>query len=281
MKGFLTDEFLLTNEPARRLYHEFAASQPILDYHCHLRPQDIAENRRFENLFEIWLAEDHYKWRAMRANGVAERYCTGNATPYEKYLGWARTVPYTLRNPLYHWTHLELRRYFGIHELLDESSAPTIWEQASSALAQGLTTHAILQRFRVEAVCTTDDPTDDLRHHKEIAKLNLPTKAFPTFRPDMVLTIGSEEFIPWIARLSQAADVEVLDLNSFLDALRDRHDYFHSLGCRLSDHGLEHCYAEPCSDRGAAGIFSKAREGHSISEEDRTRFSSFMMLFFG
>ena len=168
MKGFLTDEFLLTNEPARRLYHEFAASQPILDYHCHLRPQDIAENRRFENLFEIWLAEDHYKWRAMRANGVAERYCTGDATPYEKYLAWARTVPYTLRNPLYHWTHLELQRYFGVHELLDESSAPTIWERASSALAQGLTTHAILQKFRVEAVCTTDDPTDDLRHHKEI-----------------------------------------------------------------------------------------------------------------
>lgn len=281
MKGFLTEDFLLSNEPARRLYHRFAAPQAILDYHCHLLPQDIAENRRFANLFEIWLQGDHYKWRAMRANGIPERYCTGDATPYEKYLAWARTVPYTLRNPLYHWSHLELQRYFDITELLDESSAPAIWEGANALLAEGLTAHAVLQRFRVEAICTTDDPTDDLRHHRAIANSNLTTQVFPTFRPDRALAIGEAEFATWIKRLSQAANVDIRDLSSFLQALRNRHDAFHSMGCRLSDHGLEHCYATPCSEREAAAIFSKVPEGLAITEEDRVRFRSFMMLFFG
>ena len=173
MTGFLTEDFLLSNDAARRLYHQFAAPQPILDYHCHLSPRDISENRQFANLFEIWLEGDHYKWRAMRANGVAEKDITGSATPYEKFLAWARTVPYTLRNPLYHWTHLELQRYFGIAELLDETSAASIWERANAALSGGLTAHAILQKFHVDVVCTTDDPTDDLGHHRAIAKSNL------------------------------------------------------------------------------------------------------------
>lgn len=285
MTGFLTEDFLLSSDAARRLYHQFAAPQPILDYHCHLSPQDIAEDRRFGNLFEIWLEGDHYKWRAMRANGIAEKYVTGDATPYEKFLAWARTVPYTLRNPLYHWTHLELQRYFGITELLDEKSAPSIWERANAALAGGLTAHAILQKFRVEVVCTTDDPADDLRHHEAIAKSNLTsiltTKVFPAFRPDRALAIGRAEFVPWIERLSKVANVEVRSLETFLQALRARHDYFHTLGCRLSDHGLDHCYATPCSERTAAVIFSKAREGQSVTDEERTQFASFMMLFFG
>jgi glucuronate isomerase len=281
MAGFLTEDFLLSNDIARRLYHQFAAEQPILDYHCHLSPQDIAENRQFANLFEIWLEGDHYKWRAMRANGVPEKYITGDATPYEKFLAWARTVPYTLRNPLYHWTHLELQRYFGITELLDEKSAPSIWERANAALAGGLTAHAILQKFRVEVVCTTDDPTDDLRHHRAIAKSNLPTQVFPAFRPDKALGIGDAEFVPWIGRLSKVANIDIRNLKTFLQALHSRHDYFHSLGCRLSDHGLDHCYATPCSERAAAAIFSKARKGQSITQDDRTHFASFMMLFFG
>jgi len=281
MKGFLTEDFLLSNDAARRLYHQFAAPQPILDYHCHLRPQDIAENRRFANLFEIWLEGDHYKWRAMRANGVAERYVTGDASPYEKFLAWARTVPYTLRNPLYHWTHLELQRYFGIAEFLDESSAPAIWERANAQLSGGLTAHAILQKFRVEVVCTTDDPTDDLRHHQAIAKSTLPTRVFPAFRPDKALAVGEAEFVSWIERLSEATNVDVRDLNALLQALRSRHDYFHSMGCRLSDHGLDHCYATPCSERVAAAIFVKAREGQSMTEDERNQFASFMMLFFG
>ena len=280
MTPFLDDNFLLSNDAARRLYHDYAAPQPIIDYHCHLSPKDIAENRRFANLFEIWLEGDHYKWRAMRANGIAEGFITGDASPYEKFLAWARTVPYTLRNPLYHWTHLELQRYFGITELLDESSAPKIWERANTDLTQDLTAHGILQKFRVEVVCTTDDPTDDLRHHKKMAQSKLPTRVFPAFRPDKALAIGQPEFVIWIKQLSQAANVHIRNLNGFLDALRKRHDYFHSLGCRLSDHGLDHCFASPCSDRKAATIFSKGRAGKNISEGERNQFASFMMLFF-
>ncbi len=280
MNGFLTEDFLLSNDAARRLYHQFAASQPILDYHCHLSTRDIAENRRFANLFEIWLEGDHYKWRAMRANGVAEKYITGDATPYEKFLAWARTVPYTLRNPLYHWTHLELQRYFGISELLDEKSAPAIWERANAAL-QGLTAQAILQKFKVEVVCTTDDPADDLSHHQAIAKSKLRTQVFPAFRPDKALTIGDADFLPWVDRLSKIANVDVRTLDTLLQALQSRHDFFHSLGCRLSDHGLNHCYANPCTDRAAAAIFAKAREGQPISEDEHDQFASFMMLFFG
>jgi glucuronate isomerase len=212
---------------------------------------------------------------------VAEKYITGDATPYEKYMAWARTVPYTLRNPLFHWTHLELQRYFGITELLDESSAPAIWERANAALAGGVSAQVILWKFDVKVVCTTDDPTDDLRHHHEIAKANLATRVLPTFRPDKALGVGEAEFVTWIEQLSRVADTEVRDLNSFLDALRRRHDSFHAIGCRLSDHGLEHCYATPCADEAAAGIFSKALAGQSVTPDERTQFASFMMLFFG
>jgi glucuronate isomerase len=280
MKAFLDNNFLLSNEVAERLYHEHAAPQPILDYHCHLSPKDIAENRRFANLFEIWLEGDHYKWRAMRANGVPENYITGNASPYEKFRAWGRTVPDTLRNPLYHWTHLELQRYFGITELLDEKSAPKIWERANSALAQELTAHGILKKFRVEVVCTTDDPTDDLRHHRTIAQSKLPTRVFPAFRPDKALAIGEPEFRPWLKELSKAANIEIHNLKTFLDALRKRHDDFHALGCRLSDHGLDHCFASPCSERAAAAIVAKAHKGKPLTAEERTQFASFMMLFF-
>jgi len=281
MKGFLAEDFLLSNDYAQHLYRDFAAPQPIIDYHCHLRPQDIAENRRFANLFEIWLEGDHYKWRAMRANGVAEKYCTGDATPYEKYMAWARTVPYTVRNPLYHWTHLELQRYFGISELLDETSAPAIWERANGALASDLTVHEILRKFRVEVVCTTDDPTDDLRHHQAIAKSRLPTRVFPAFRPDKALAIGGPDFMRWVEKLSAAANIDVRDLASLLQAVRRRHDDFHSLGCRLSDHGLNSCYATPCSEKDADAIFLKAREDRPVSEDEKARFASFMMLFLG
>ena len=280
MKPFLDENFLLSNDIAERLYRQHAAHQPILDYHCHLSPSDIAANRRFANLFEIWLEGDHYKWRAMRANGIAERYITGAASPYEKFLAWARTVPYTLRNPLYHWTHLELQRYFDIKDLLDEKSAPSIWERANAALAQDLTTHGILKKFRVEAVCTTDDPTDDLRHHKAIAKSGMATRVFPAFRPDKALAIGTPEFQPWIEKLQKTANVEIRNLAAFLQALEKRHAAFHALGCRLSDHGLDHCFSTPCSEKTAASIFTKARNRKPVSKEQATQFASFMMLFF-
>jgi glucuronate isomerase len=280
MKDFLSEDFLLSTATAQRLYQQFAAPQPIFDYHCHLNPKDIAENRRFANLFEIWLEGDHYKWRAMRANGVAERYCTGEASPYEKFLAWARSVPYTLRNPLYHWTHLELQRYFGISELLDANSAPSIWERANATLEK-LTAHEILKRFRVETLCTTDDPVDDLRWHRQIAKSNLATRVYPALRSDRALKIGTPEFLPWLKQMEVAANVNIRSLNSFLDALRKRHDDFHSLGCRLSDHGLDYCYATPCSDQTAARIFLKARQRKAISKDEQDQFASFLMLFFG
>jgi glucuronate isomerase len=280
MRPFLDKDFLLSNNTARRLYDRWAAPQPIVDFHCHLPVKDIAENRRFANLFEIWLEGDHYKWRAMRAHGVAEKYITGEASPYEKFLAWAGTVPYTLRNPLYHWTHLELQRYFDITELLDESSAASIWERANAALADGLSAQAILQKFRVECVCTTDDPTDDLRYHRAMAAANLPTKVLPCFRPDKALWIGDPQFLPWVDKLAKAANAEIRNFNTFLQALESRHSDFHSLGCRLSDHGLDYCFSTPCSEREAGEIFVKARDGKSVSGGERRQFASFMMLFF-
>jgi glucuronate isomerase len=278
--SFLDENFLLSNDIARRLYHDYAKPQPVIDYHCHLHPKDVAQNRRFANLFDIWLEGDHYKWRAMRANGIPEKYITGDASPYEKFLAWARTVPYTLRNPLYQWTHLELQRYFGITTLLDETSAPQSWEQANAALAD-LTAQAILQKFRVEVVCTTDDPSDDLQFHRDLAQSGFSTTVLPAFRPDKALSIGTPAFETWAAKLQGAANVDIHDLNSFLEALRKRHDAFHLLGCRLSDHGLDQCFAASCSQTAAASIFDKARAAQTITEEERSNFASFMMLFFG
>ncbi len=281
--AYIHEDFLLTTPAARRLYHEYAAGEPILDYHCHLSPKDIAENRRFANLYEIWLEGDHYKWRAMRANGIEERFCTGDATPYEKFLAWARTVPYTLRNPLYHWTHLELKRYFGIDELLNEETAPRIWEQANACLATDeLTTHGILRKFQVRALCTTDDPAEDLCWHARIASSGLETRVFPAFRPDKVLAVNRPEvFNPWVERLGQASEVDIVRFADLLEALRRRHDAFHQRGCRLSDHGLDCCFADFCTEQTAAAIFDKVRSGNPATPEEHSRFASFLMLFLG
>jgi glucuronate isomerase len=281
--AFIHDDFLLTNRAARRLYHDWAKTEPVLDYHCHISPADIAANRQFANLFEIWLEGDHYKWRAMRANGVDERYATGDAPPYEKFLAWARTAPLTLRNPLYHWTHLELQRYFGIDDLLNESTAPAIWEKANAMLATGeLHAHGILRKFSVKALCTTDDPADDLDHHKTIAASGLETKVFPCFRPDKALIVHlPEAFNRWAARLEAVSKVSVTSFNTFLDALKSRHDFFHKMGGRLSDHGIDHPFSNFPSVAEAAGIFDRARSGQPASPEERERFASYMMLMFG
>jgi glucuronate isomerase len=281
--AFIHDDFLLESATARRLYHEFAAPEPILDYHCHLPPKDVAGNRRFANLFEIWLEGDHYKWRAMRANGVDENLVTGDAEPYAKFLAWARTVPQTLRNPLYHWTHLELKRYFGIEELLDESNAASVWERANEQLAgEELRAHGILEKFRVVAVCTTDDPTDDLEYHRQIAASGLKTRVFPTFRPDKALLVSHPDlFNDWVGKLAAAANIDIGSFQDFLDALKQRHDYFHSLGGRLSDHGLIRCYADFCSEEEAAAIFDEARSCQAASPAEQERFASFLMLYFG
>jgi glucuronate isomerase len=280
---FINENFLLQTRTARRLYRSWAAAEPILDFHCHLSAREIAENRRFENLQEIWLEGDHYKWRAMRANGVDERFCTGDASPYEKLLAWARTVPRTLRNPLHHWTHLELLRYFGIRELLDEGSTPKIWARANQRLkSEALSVQGILKKFRVVALCTTDDPADSLEFHERIRRSRLETKVFPAFRPDRALGIdGPAAFNEWTDRLGAAANVDISSFARFLDALRKRHDEFHALGCRLSDHGLKHCYADFCSEEEAQSIFETLRSEREISASETAAFASFMMLFFG
>ena len=281
--AFIDDSFLLQGRAARRLYEKHAAPQPILDYHCHLPPKDIADNRRFANLFEIWLEGDHYKWRAMRANGVPERFCTGDADPYDKFLAWARTVPKCLRNPLYHWTHLELRRYFGIDDLLDERTAPAVWERANQALATPeLSAHGILRRFQVRALCTTDDPADPLDHHAAIRASGLATKVYPTFRPDRALQVDDPEvFNPWVDRLAGTAGVRVDGFAGFVDALARRHQDFHEAGGRLSDHGLPHCYAAPCTEREATAVFDQARAGRAATAAEHERFASYLMRLFG
>src|SRR4051812_1928061 len=258
--GFITNDFLLQSETARRLYHQYAAVPAIFDYHSHLPPKDIAEDRRFENVFEIWLAGDHYKWRAMRADGVAERFCTGDASPREKFLAWAKTVPQTLRNPLYHWTHLELARYFGIDEALDESSAQRIWDRANAVLkSDELTARGILKKFRVNVLCTTDDPSESLAYHKAIADEEQAFRIYPTFRPDKALQVHlPEAFNAWADRLGEASNVEISSFQNLLDALKRRHDEFHALGARASDHGLNYCYVDFCSESTAARIFDKA-----------------------
>jgi glucuronate isomerase len=283
MRSFIHEDFLLYSATARKLYHTYAEQEPILDYHCHLQPKDIAGNRQFNNLFEIWLEGDHYKWRAMRTNGMEEKYCTGEVPPLEKFLAWARTVPHTLRNPLYHWTHLELKRYFDIDEILDERSAPAIWEKANALLAtKELRTQGIMSKFKVAALCTTDDPIDDLAHHKQIAASSLATRVYPTFRPDKSLDVHLPElFNGWVDRLAAASNTHIARFSDLLTALRQRHDFFHEMGCRLSDHGMNHCYADFCSEPVATAIFDKARSGQAASAKEHDQFASFMMLYFG
>lgn len=281
--AFIHDDFLLETEAARRLYHGYAKDEPILDYHSHLPPKDIAENRKFGNLFEIWLEGDHYKWRAMRANGIPESHCTGDASPAEKFGAFARTVPMTLRNPLYHWTHLELKRYFGIDELLNEGNARRIWDQANSQLdSEDLRVWGIFQKFNVKAVCTTDDPADDLRWHEAIAKSDCPAKVYPTFRPDGAFRVQTpDQFLPWIEKLFETSGVSIDSFADFLSALRSRHDAFHEIGGRLSDHGLNRCFSNFCEEDEAAVIFDKAREGGEVTDEEYDRYASFLMLFLG
>ncbi len=280
-RTFIHDDFLLSNEPARELYHQFAASQPVIDFHNHLSPAQIAANHQFGDLAELWLSGDHYNWRAMRANGVAERLITGNASPQEKFSAWAATVPYTLRNPLYHWTHLELARDFGINELLNADSADAIWREANAQLPR-LRVHDLLKRHHIEVLCTTDDPADPLDHHQAIRESGLETGVYPTFRPDKALQIHQPAaFNSWLERLSQTAGMPVETFDDLLSALKRRHDDFHAAGCRLSDHGLETCYAFPCSHAEAARVFRAVRSGRACSSENQAAYASFLMLEFG
>ncbi|RKX34532.1 MAG: glucuronate isomerase [Verrucomicrobia bacterium] len=280
---FITEDFLLRSDPARKLYHDYARDEPIFDYHCHLSPEEIASNRRFENLYEVWLAGDHYKWRAMRANGIPEELCTGDGSPKEKFMAWAKTVPNTLRNPLYQWSHLELKRYFGINLLINESTAEEIWQKANARLADpDFCVHGILNRFKVRVICTTDDPTSTLEDHQEIRKSDLKTRVYPAFRPDRAFRVDDpEDFNPWCDQLAEISRIDTGSFSGFLDALSQRHDFFHSLGARLSDHGLSRCPEGPCSEGQAKSIYEGARGGQAATPEEKERFSFAMMVFFG
>lgn len=283
MGAFIHEDFLLNTETAKSLFHTYAEQEPILDYHCHLSPKDIAQDRRFENLFAIWLEGDHYKWRAMRAHGIDERFCTGDASPYEKFLAWAGTAPQTLRNPLFHWTQLELKRYFGITELLNQSTAKSIWETANAMLAtKELSAQGVLRKFKVAALCTTDDPSDDLGYHQQIAESGMATKVYPTFRPDKALAVHlPEAFNAWVAKLGATSNVDIRNLNAFLEALQQRHEHFHQMGARISDHGLDRCFASFCTESVASAIFNKVQAGTVATPLEHEQFASFMMLFFG
>ena len=277
---FCDDSFLLSTGEAADLYHRVAAAQPIVDYHCHLSPRDIAEDRRFENLHAAWLEGDHYKWRAMRADGVAEDRITGPASPREKFQAWAETVPHTLRNPLFHWTHLELRRHFGIEDLLDAGSAERIWQETGRQLAHGdLTARGILRRMRVEVVGTTDDPADPLEWHERIAASGFATRVVPTFRPDAALKVRDPERLRgWVKRLSEIAGVGADTFSGLVRAIGDRHDAFAAAGCRATDHGLEFLPDTGCTDDEARAVWERAVGGTAATQEEAARFTSWFML---
>jgi len=281
---FIGDNFLLQNRTAAELYHGYAKDLPILDYHCHLPVEQIARDARFENLTQLWLYGDHYKWRAMRTNGVPERFCTGDASDWEKFMAWAETVPKTLRNPLYHWTHLELQRVFGVDKLLGPQTAKSIWDECNAKLRQdGFSARGIMRRMGVVLVCTTDDPTDTLEHHAALAAdKSFPIRVLPAFRPDKGMAVESpERFNAWVDRLANAAKIEIRSLADFLAAIEKRHDYFHAMGCRLSDHGLDVPYAEDYTDSEVAAIFLQLRSGTRPEERAALKFKSAMLYHFG
>ncbi|WP_298338970.1 glucuronate isomerase [uncultured Algibacter sp.] len=272
--NFITTNFILQSDIAEKLYHNFAKDLPILDYHNHLSPQKIAENLPIKNITDAWLDGDHYKWRAMRANGIEEIFITGSATAKkEKFLKWAETVPYTLRNPLYHWTHLELKRYFGIDDLLSPNTAEDIYKKANTVL-ENKTPAQLLEDMKVEVICTTDDPIDDLKYHKEISEKEFFTKVFPTFRPDALLFIKKENFNTYINKLSSCVGFSIESLSDLLKAIESRIDYFDAAGCRLSDYGMEEIYAADYTEEAADIIFKKRLLGDEISNKDVSIYAS-------
>ncbi|MHC4573299.1 MAG: glucuronate isomerase [Planctomycetota bacterium] len=280
---FLSEDFLLQNKTARTLYHEHAGKMPIYDYHCHLPADQIARDHRFDNLTQIWLCGDHYKWRAMRANGINERYCTGDASDYEKFEKWAETVPYTIRNPLYHWTHMELKNPFGIkNRLLNPNTAKEIYETCGEMLrTPEFSVRNILRRMHVRLVCTTEGPLDSLEHHKKIRDDGFEIKVYTAFRPDRAMAVEDTTALNvFIDKLEGVCSREIVDFRSYIEALRSRHDYFHENGCRLSDHGLETACAEDYTQREIGNIFDKIRSGKGLDGSERLKFKSAMMFEF-
>jgi len=282
MKAFLDDNFLLNNKTAEELYHNYSKNLPIIDYHNHLIPEQIANDIKFDNISQAWLHGDHYKWRAMRANGVNERYITGDASDEEKFIKWAETVPYTLRNPLHHWTHLELQRYFGITDLLSPKTASKIYADTQAKLQQDShSVRGLLRMMNVEVVCTTDDPIDSLQYHQQFAQEKESFKMLPAFRPDKAMNADNIVALnQYIDELERVSNSQISDLQDYLNALKSRHDFFAANGCKVSDHGLEQIYAEDYTEQEIKDIFDKIRSKKEISPTENLKFKSAMLIYF-
>ena len=284
MKNFMDGNFLLQTETSQKLYHEHAAKMPIIDYHCHLIPQMVAEDYQFKSLTEIWLGGDHYKWRAMRTNGVDERFCTGkDTTDWEKFEKWAETVPYTFRNPLYHWTHLELKTAFGIDKILNPHTAREIYDECNEKLKQPeYSARGMMRRYHVEVVCTTDDPIDSLEYHIKTRESGFEIKMLPTWRPDKAMAVEvPADFRAYVEKLAEVSDVAISCFDDMVAALRKRHDFFAEQGCKLSDHGIEEFYAEDYTEVEVKAIFNKVYGGTGLTKEEILKFKSAMLVVFG
>ncbi|MUG87238.1 glucuronate isomerase [Paenibacillus timonensis] len=282
-KKFLGKNFLLNSDTAEVLYHQYAKDLPIIDYHCHLSPQEIYENKTFRNLTDAWLGGDHYKWRVMRACGVDEELITGGADDYDKFLAWAKVVPQLLGNPLYHWTHLELQRFFGIQELLNEQSAPAIWDKANAKLqSEGFGARDLITKSKVTVVCTTDDPADSLEYHLKIKEMEgFDTAVLPSFRPDKFLEINRDTFKPWLAKLEATTGKPIPNYGALLDALRERIDFFHEIGGRVSDHALDTLEYRETTLKEVEAIFAKASSKGSVTPVEERKYKSYTMRFLG
>lgn len=279
----MDENFLLSNDTAIRLYHNYSKHMPIIDYHCHINPKEIYENKRFKNITEVWLYGDHYKWRAMRSNGVDENYITGDASDYDKFMAWARTVPMTIGNPLFHWTHLELQRFFDIYDTLNEKTAPMIWEKANKLLSsEGFSVRDLIKKSNVEIICTTDDPVDTLEYHiklKEDTSFNV--KVLPTFRPDKGLEINRSTFLPWVNKLGEVINKDIYNYDEFSQAIESRVRFFHSVGCRVSDHALDSVAYKEASKEEVEKIFEKALNCNNVSREEEEKYKTYTLRFIG
>jgi glucuronate isomerase len=282
MKKFLDEDFLLKTKTAQRLYNDYAKEMPVIDYHCHLPPQQIAEDHQFENLTQAWLYGDHYKWRAMRTQGISEAYCTGNKSDWEKFQKWAETVPYTVRNPLYHWTHLELRRYFDVVDILNPDTAKKIYEDCNDKLqSPAFSVKNLLRKMNVKLVCTTDDPVDPLQFHQKLRSDGFEIPILPAFRPDQAMNVSNpESFNNYLKQLEEVTGISLSSFDDFLYALQNRHDFFASMGCTVSDHGLEEIYADDFTGSEIDAIFNKIHGGKSLNLAEQQKFRSAMLLHF-
>jgi glucuronate isomerase len=283
VQTFIHENFLLQNKPAEILYHEYAKHMPIIDYHCHLSPREIAEDKRFQNLTELWLDGDHYKWRVMRTLGIEEKYITGDASDYEKFQAWAKAVPYCIGNPLYHWTHLELKRYFDVDIVLNEGTCKEIWDHCNQVLQkEDFSARNIISKSNVEMIGTTDDPLDSLEYHKVIqSSQHIPTKVMPTFRPDPLLEINHHSFPKYIGELGKITNIEITNYEQMLEAIRNRVNYFHEMGCRISDHGLEYMPYEESDLKEVSAIFQKRKDGFIVTKTEEDKYKTFTLRFLG